>query len=538
MKPLVVGLCSVLGFSCAKTYDVKVDLVTTACDATLDPLAGVTALQLRVNGPDFTQPMVDDEALSGGTLSIPAIPTGDKRVIEVRGYDKPASDLSRRVLSVGRSAPFDVGLDIAKGQLTKTITVVLRKVDSFSPPSAYATPTVCSQMRNERAGHSATLLSDGRVFIAGGFQLVDGKRVATDQAEFFEPATGDFRAAPSLVVVSTTPGSNQVTRTPQRVAFHAATLVRRGSSEQVLLFGGETYAPGGGIGPSAIVVVFDLLGNQDDPGPAYISSRQLLSARSEHVALVTSTNEVLLAGGVTKRATVLSNEPTVEWLHGDGTLVSVVDGESLPRVELAATNAGSDLNTMVVAGGTDGTAVSNEALTYRYDSDKSVFARQSTIALKERRRGASAIALGPNSRDVLLLGGFTDPTQMKASTSFEVLNTDDKSTTLGTSTVTARGNGCAALLTSDKALWVGGRTADVVGGPVHSDGSASIVERNASTNAYTVSAAPALKTPRWAHTCTALQDGTVLVLGGINEGNGSAATVLKDAWIYTPAPPP
>jgi hypothetical protein len=40
---------------------------------------------------------------------------------------------------------------------------------------------------------------------------------------------------------------------------------------------------------------------------------------------------------------------------------------------------------------------------------------------------------------------------------------------------------------------------------------------------------------RWAHTCTTLADGSVLVTGGINESS-VGQEVLQDAWIYTPAP--
>ena len=69
-----------------------------------------------------------------------------------------------------------------------------------------------------RTGHTATLLGSGQVLIAGGRADDDAKSMT---AELYDPATGRFTAATTLMKASR--------------AQHTATLLR---SEQVLLVGG------------------------------------------------------------------------------------------------------------------------------------------------------------------------------------------------------------------------------------------------------------------------------------------------------------
>src|SRR5262245_57528310 len=56
------------------------------------------------------------------------------------------------------------------------------------------TPT--GSMTTARTGHTATLLSDGRVLIAGGFSNFPNP---TGSAELYDPSTGTFAATGSMV---------------------------------------------------------------------------------------------------------------------------------------------------------------------------------------------------------------------------------------------------------------------------------------------------------------------------------------------------
>jgi len=56
-------------------------------------------------------------------------------------------------------------------------------------------------LSNPRTGHSATLLSDGRVLLAGG---LDGTSIATATVDIFDPATGGITAAAPMLTARST----------------------------------------------------------------------------------------------------------------------------------------------------------------------------------------------------------------------------------------------------------------------------------------------------------------------------------------------
>ncbi|HEY6807726.1 MAG TPA: kelch repeat-containing protein [Gemmatimonadales bacterium] len=129
-------------------------------------------------------------------------------------------------------------------------------------------------MLHVRGGHTATLLRDGRVLIAGGSTCCDqpapSNLAYANTAEIYDPATDAFSAT----------GSMEVAR-----GLHAAALLPDG---RVLISGGDGNDP---AAPPLGAEIFD-------PATGRFSSAgNLLTPRDSHTAVTLTDGRVLVAGG-------------------------------------------------------------------------------------------------------------------------------------------------------------------------------------------------------------------------------------------------
>lgn len=521
-----LSVASLLLAGCApKTVDYDVRIITVACaldvgDPSLDPMKDVTHFRIRLTGEGLER-IEKTSAVSLGELKLPEIPAGAARQLEVRAYVGDPSS-GGTLWSLGRSLPFDVP-DVAPQNVPKQpeIPLFLRKVNAFTPPSSVEKPGTCTRMRDGRAGHTATLLKDGRVFIAGGYQLNASKRSAISKAEIYNPALGDFIVAQELGFVS----PNQIAY-PSPRAFHTATTLSTG---QILLIGGETYTDRGDAAPVKLGLLYDADFNDYGVFP-------LLVERTRHAMAKDTSDRVLIVGGTDKNGALIES---MEWYDPTQSKMLPVLGNAgapipLPRVghSMGAVQGGAFL---AVAGGSNGSQLQDEVHIYKFEGDRFVNAvGAQNPRLNEKRRAAAMVPFQDSNR-LLLAGGFDSATEASGGpiATTEILETG-LSFQLGEGPVVgARGEICAAQLPDGRVITIGGLVNDPVAG-ARSDASVEMLAPSPA-GPPTILRMDPLSTARHFHTCTALKDGTVLVLGGVTTASGQSST-LQDALIFTPTP--
>jgi len=139
-------------------------------------------------------------------------------------------------------------------------------VGGMNIPRSYHKFIPTGKMLSARAGHTATLLPDGKVLIAGGFQ--PGEALAS--AELYDPISGTFSPTASMVE-------------PRQ--WHTATLLPNG---KVLIAGGGSNETG--ITPTAELY--------DPAAGKFVATGNMTVARELHYATALNEGDVLIVGGV------------------------------------------------------------------------------------------------------------------------------------------------------------------------------------------------------------------------------------------------
>jgi hypothetical protein len=285
------------------------------------------------------------------------IPTAE--TYQVAGKTFGAATLGMQCAHVGHTATvLQNGKVLIAGRVGTTIAAC---AELYDPATATFTPT--GSMKIPVSNHAAVLLSNGKVLIVGG--TADGTScrscVSTNSAELYDPTTGTFVLTGSL-----TSGRSSPTAT--------------------LLPSGQVLITGGGVNPtSGPLRTAELY----DPVAGTFSSiaSTMTVERQFHTATLLTTGQVLLVGGLTKVGAVATAsadlyDPSTNTFHATGAMTSA-------RLYHTATDLGNGV--ILVAGGITSPTGMGESTAELYDPTTGVFTP--TGGLATGRYGAAASPL-------------------------------------------------------------------------------------------------------------------------------------------------
>ena len=340
-------------------------------------------------------------------------------------------------------------------------------------------------LKDACAYHTATLLSNGKVLVAGGYydDSIEGNNSARYllKAELYDPVTGKWTAT----------GKMNTKRDR-----HTATLLPNG---MVLLVGGADK--------KTVLSQSELY---DPVSETWTNTGVLINDRADHTATLLANGKVLVTGGI-GLTNVLSSAEIYDPATGDWTLTgSMVHGRYRHTATLLANGK------VLVAGGADGALALYHGVPLSsaelYDPATGTWTETNPL---NTRRDSHTATLLPNGK-VLVAGGAIDTEYYTSLASAELYDPTSGTWTYTGSMVTltpyllapGRFDHTATVLPNGKVLVTGGEAGEFVN--IEALATAELYDPVAGTWA----AAGTLNTPRASHTATLLPSGKVLVAGG------------------------
>jgi hypothetical protein len=352
-----------------------------------------------------------------------------------------------------------------------SVATCFAQVSTFTPTGSMSTA---------REFHTATLLPNGKVLIAGGID-VNSNSIAS--AELYDPSTGTF--SPTGIM-------------GQARGFHTATLLLNGT---VLIAGGTYYYDNGASAPElSSAELYDPLGGTFSP------TGSMQTTRGMHTATLLSNGKVLIANGAQEGY----NDPPSAELYDPATGNFTPTGSPI----LGRTQAQAELlpngNVLIIGGGNFVQGILDEAELFNPATGKF----SATGSMATSRTGFVASLL-PNG-NVLVIGGETCCYPPLGSAEVYDATTGTFSPTVGN--VNVVGCGVTATGLSGGNVLIAGGSNYPTGGELYDPATA------------TFSATGSMSTARQNHTATLLLNGKVLIAGG-----GNQSGFLTSAELYGPA---
>jgi Putative Ig domain/Galactose oxidase, central domain len=329
-------------------------------------------------------------------------------------------------------------------------------------------------MAAARVFHTATLLSSGKVLVAGGQQDIN---TLLESAELYDPTAGTFAAT----------GSMQTSR-----AQHTATLLNDG---RVLLAGGGSGTQGNAVATAELY---------DSTGATSTATGSMQTARFGHTATLLNNGQVLVTGGSDASGNTLATAELYDPTSGSFSYTG-----SMQTARFGHTATLLNNGQVLVTGGTDANV--STATAELYDPASGSFS--STGSMQTPRGGHTATLL--NTGKVLIAGGADTATA-------ELFNP-----TAGTFSPTgameiARAGHTATLLTDGTVLVAGGDD------PNFGNGLALAELFNPTPGSFTGTGG--LGTAQAGPTATLLNNAKVLVTGGDGGNGGTGALAIAELY--------
>ncbi len=348
-------------------------------------------------------------------------------------------------------------------------------------------------------GETAALLADGRVLFAGGCNTA---------AQVYDPVAGSFSSTGSLAQVR---------------ASATATRLHDG---RVLFAGGYNCAAAGQDGMWASAELYDPTTGTFSP------TGSMAAPRSQHTATLLADGRVLIAGGLSgptaatgeirlagyRTAAVDAFLATAEIYDPATGTFSKTDSMSTPHRGHTATLL-QDGRVLVVGNGGETSTAGKVADVY--DPATGTFSPSGSMRLGRWLHTATLLADGR----VLILGGRTPQDSVRVSA--ELYDPRSGTFSAAGSMQEGRQQQTATLLQDGRVLIAGGYWSDGSNWRVLS--SSELYDPAARSFA----AIGSMGTPREGATATLLNDGRVLIVGGIDIGSSGGVTVTS-AVLYQP----
>ena len=336
---------------------------------------------------------------STGTFTATAKPMVDVR------FEAPAASLPNGQVLVSGGAL----LLLPDGELRPGSS--LDTAEIFSPVSGGSFAATSRTMVHSRVGHTATMLNDNRVLIAGGEDLTTQ---ILSTSELYDPSAGAFNC------IGGTTGRACASSLHDTLFDQTATPVA--GSSQVLIAGGSdgTFVTVGTPPNQTTILIglataeiynsssksFACVGGVSSTPP--LCNDSMTHGRLQNVAVSLANGEVLLAGGVDENGMVQNTAEIFNPATGTFTATGSMNTE---RQEFAAAlfTSGPLNGQVLVTGGADssGTFLASAEL---YNPSTGKFTV--TGSMKDTRflHSETLLASGPNAGDMLVVAGSGDQT--------------------------------------------------------------------------------------------------------------------------------